>query len=678
MRRTLAWALMGGLGLWLGAGLPRQAMAQDAPKPPAEASGQREPGRLGVEVRDLTQQSVRALGLSQEHAILVVLPVSGSPAERAGLRPGDVIVELEGTAVGRVGDFAAAVQGLGAGRTIALGVLRGSGRLMLQVTLSRPADIPQGDPAETVERRIAAFEAILATLGRERLPQDWAAIQNNLGAAYADRARGDLAKNLEQAIAAYLAALTIRTREALPREWATTQNNLGNAYRTRIRGERADNLEQAIAAFQAALTVRTREALPYEWAQTQHSLGAAYAERVRGERADNLEQAIAAFQAAITITTREALPREWAQTQNNLGNAYADRIRGERADNLEQAIAAYQAALTVFTREVLPRDHLRTARLAGSALLEARKWSKAGVALASARDAFLLLFGQGLNEAEARDLITRAGPLFSEAAYAAAQHGESEKALELATEGRARMMAVGLKLQGLDLNAEKRKRLDELRADIRVTDRTFEATQGTERAAAVEKLIGLRQELLGLVKEADAAGAKSGSVPAQARALVAEGGALVVPIVTTIGGKILIVASGSDPRAQGLTPIDLPDLTSDRLDALIRGGDKAGGWLGAYAINNLPEKEQDRRWPEWLAAIDNAGPELWRLLGGRLDGVLRRAAVKPGARVVWLPTGALGILPLGIAQDPQTKRRLADRYEIVYAPSLEALTAARG
>ena len=42
----------------------------------------------------------------------------------------------------------------------------------------------------------------------------------------------------------------------------------------------------------------------------------------------------------------------------------------------------------------------------------------------------------------------------------------------------------------------------------------------------------------------------------------------------------------------------------------------------------------------------------------------------------WLPSGWLGILPLGLAQNPTSKRRFIDDYEIVYAPSLEALASA--
>jgi CHAT domain-containing protein len=64
-------------------------------------------------------------------------------------------------------------------------------------------------------------------------------------------------------------------------------------------------------------------------------------------------------------------------------------------------------------------------------------------------------------------------------------------------------------------------------------------------------------------------------------------------------------------------------------------------------------------------------------LGARLHAALQERGVATGSRLIWLPAGALGILPLGLAQDPVTQRRLADDYEIPYAPSLEALAAAQ-
>ena len=62
---------------------------------------------------------------------------------------------------------------------------------------------------------------------RERVPLDWAATQNNLGAALAtlgERESGT--ERLEQAVTTYTEALKERTRERVPLDWAATQNNL--------------------------------------------------------------------------------------------------------------------------------------------------------------------------------------------------------------------------------------------------------------------------------------------------------------------------------------------------------------------------------------------------------------------------------------------------------------------
>src|SRR5262249_33490459 len=152
-------------------------------------------------------------------------------------------------------------------------------------------------------------------------------------------------------------------------------------------------------------------------------------------------------------------------------------------------------------------------------------------------------------------------------------------------------------------------------------------------------------------------------------------GAVVVPIVTKYGAKVLIVTDGIQGAGSdaAFTIVDLPELTAQRLEALIRGDGKSAGWIGAYNINYLQGSELDRRWPEWLRAVGDLGPELWRLLGAKLDAALKAHGVKSAARLVWLPSGTLGILPLGLAQDPVSKWRFADDYEIVNAPSLEAV-----
>jgi tetratricopeptide (TPR) repeat protein len=70
---------------------------------------------------------------------------------------------------------------------------------------------------------------------------------------------------LRRAVQAYEAALQERTRERAPLDWAATQNNLGAALR--VLGGRGDNgeaLRRAVQAFEAALEVfRRHDALAY-------------------------------------------------------------------------------------------------------------------------------------------------------------------------------------------------------------------------------------------------------------------------------------------------------------------------------------------------------------------------------------------------------------------------------
>ena len=533
----------------------------------------------------------------------------------------------------------------------------------------------RGERAGNLELAIAHLKAAEPILTRESYPQEWGQIQNNLAIVYLGRIEGDHAENLEAAIAHFEAGLAVLTKDVDPYRWAMLQHNLAAAYGARKQGDRADNREKEMEYQKAALTVFTREAYPLEWAQSQHNLGIAYLDRTRGDRAENQDQALHHFEQALAVFGRETMPELWAQLQQNLGVAYAGRLNGNRADNRRKAITAFEAALTVFTRDGYPYDHLRAARLLGGTLLEAGELQKAGRAYDDARNAFLVLLGQGIEESETRALIADAGPLFSDSAFAAAQRGEGERALQLANEGRARLLSVALKLQTIALPEPDRRRLDELRRDIRTEKAAIESLQEIARADALMKLAELHQEMLALVKSGD----KSTSQTAlgEARAIAAAGGAVVVPVVTSLGGKLLVMTKAG--RASEVTIIDLPELTTQRLANLLIGSfdGPPGGWLGAYFVNYLDGDEQDRRWPEWTGAIDHIGPELWSLFGARLDALLKQRGLKPGARLAWLPSGWLGTLPLGLAQDPANHRRLIDDYEIVYAPSLEALASAQ-
>jgi len=534
----------------------------------------------------------------------------------------------------------------------------------------------RGERADNQERAIAHFESALRVFTRATAPQEWARLQNNLAVVQQSRIRGVAADNLEAAIAHTEAALSVFTREAAPLFWAMAQNNLATIHRNRTRGGRGENLEKAIGHLLGALGVFSRESVPKDWASAHYNLASVYLSRVSGEPGDNQEHAIAHLDVALSVFTRTGYPMEWARAQSALGNAYSARQRGLQGINRELAIAAYEAALSVFTRDAFPQEHLRTARALGHVLLQAGNWQEAGAAHTSARDAFLLLFGQGFDDAGASSLIADAGPMFAEAALGALERGAPDAAIALADEGRARLLAVSLRLQSLELSTENRDRLESLRASIRMAQSAVEAAAATERAAAIEHLAGLRRELLGIVTASGASDDRGSVAIAEARRITAEGGVVAIPIITALGGRLVVLTGTAGGKAE---IIDLPELTPERLSVLLAGADghPGTGWIAAYFANYFEGEEKEKRWPQWLAAIDNLGPELWRLFASELDAVLKAQSVNRGTRLVWVPSGWLGALPLGLAQDPVSKRRLADDYEITVTPSLAALAAVR-
>ncbi|MEI8397003.1 MAG: CHAT domain-containing protein, partial [Rhodospirillaceae bacterium] len=503
---------------------------------------------------------------------------------------------------------------------------------------------------------------------RETNSEKWAITQNNLGIAYRNRIRGERAENLERAIQAYQEALTVYTREAFPQDWAMTQNNLGNVYGDRIRGERAENLERAIQAFEAATTVYTRETNSEKWAITQNNLGNAYSDRIRGERAENLERAIRAFEAALTVRTREAFPENWAMTQNNLGATYSDRIRGERAENLERAIQAYQATLTIYTSEASPRDHIKTSGALGRTLVRKGEWVRARQVFDGAVATAQGLLGDGLDQAEVAGLIAETGSLFTDAASADAHDGALWPALVTLEDGRGRLLRAALRLESLALSPADRDRMNEFRAVIAALERQLAQPDSIDRGQVLGALAEQRRQLRQLV---DRGSPPEREEPIQSLAgrMLPEHGAIVAPILTGSGAELLVVAGTAAHPEISRHP--LSGLTNDGWREQLYGpadDPELGNWLGAYAAAfHTADPNGRQRWDKQMPETANA---LWRLIGRELAAALKARGIAEGARVLWLAQGMLDVIPIDLAQDPDSKRTLLDAYEFVTLPSL--------
>ena len=84
----------------------------------------------------------RAVGLPDTEGLLIREAAQDSPAARAGLAPGDLIVAAAGQPVRTIDDLSAALQA--AGDTIELNILRGTDERSIQVPLGQNSQ-PEGE-----------------------------------------------------------------------------------------------------------------------------------------------------------------------------------------------------------------------------------------------------------------------------------------------------------------------------------------------------------------------------------------------------------------------------------------------------------------------------------------------------------------------------------------------------
>ncbi len=97
------------------------------------AGGEVRRGWIGVEPREITPELAESLALEAKSGVLIAGVLQDGPAARAGLRPGDVLVQVAERPVRVASDLFAAVAALEPGSTAPLVVQRGRETLTLKV-----------------------------------------------------------------------------------------------------------------------------------------------------------------------------------------------------------------------------------------------------------------------------------------------------------------------------------------------------------------------------------------------------------------------------------------------------------------------------------------------------------------------------------------------------------------
>jgi serine protease Do len=138
-------------------------------------------GRIGVAIQPVNQKLAQSFGLPKTAGALVSSVEEKSPAEKAGLRPGDVILSWNGTAVDESASLPALVAETAPGKSAQARVWREGKEITVNVTVANMAD-----PSE----KVAAADEPASNSGKLGLtlrsaPDGGLVVQDAAGAAAA-------------------------------------------------------------------------------------------------------------------------------------------------------------------------------------------------------------------------------------------------------------------------------------------------------------------------------------------------------------------------------------------------------------------------------------------------------------------------------------------------------------
>jgi len=122
---------------------------------------------LGIMLNDFDAKVAKELGVPVAEGVRVDRPIEGMGAERAGLKPNDVVVDMAEKAIRGFGDIGVALQGRRAGDVVAVAFYRGNTRHEVAMELSkRPLETFPLDPG-AIGGKVRESNAVISKELRE-------------------------------------------------------------------------------------------------------------------------------------------------------------------------------------------------------------------------------------------------------------------------------------------------------------------------------------------------------------------------------------------------------------------------------------------------------------------------------------------------------------------------------
>jgi serine protease DegQ len=126
-----------GIGFAIPASLAKQIMEQII------QDGAVTRGWVGVEVQDITPELAESFKLPAPNGALIAGVLRGGPADKAGIRPGDILLEVNGKPVKDSSAMLNQISALPPGKPAALKLMRNKTEITLQVSVGKRPRLAQ-------------------------------------------------------------------------------------------------------------------------------------------------------------------------------------------------------------------------------------------------------------------------------------------------------------------------------------------------------------------------------------------------------------------------------------------------------------------------------------------------------------------------------------------------------
>ena len=145
-------------------------------------------GQIGLTVETITPVLARGLGLMATTGVIVADVQSGTPAEQAGIKPGDLILAIDGQAITNARMFELIVSRRELSSTVKLGLVRGKNKGVIEIPVHEKPDSPERfadmvDPAHNLLPELGILAIQLDEKLRALLP----ALRHDYGVVVAAR-----------------------------------------------------------------------------------------------------------------------------------------------------------------------------------------------------------------------------------------------------------------------------------------------------------------------------------------------------------------------------------------------------------------------------------------------------------------------------------------------------------